>query len=452
MEPRRVIAALRTGWWLPLLGLIVGGGAALLVSHQQTPLYTSTTQFFVSTTITAPSAQVVQGNQYAVQRAPAYARLITGQDMAGRVIDRLKLDESTGELRSEIDANVVTNTGLIDVTVTDPSPKRARDIADAVGVEGNTMIAALESPSGASASPVKLTVTDQPSIASAPSSPATKRNVATGALLGLLVGAGIALARARPIHSVKDAQQAAELMDAPVLGHVVRDKALAKRHVIDDRDDDLAAENFRQLRNSLRWLDVENPPTVIMVSSAVPSEGTTTVVVNLALVLADAGRKVTVVDANLRKPNVSAYLGMTGGGGLSDILAGTADVTDVAERHGERDMWVIPAGSRPSNPGELLASSQMRSLLDKLRGDNDYVLIDAPPVLPVADSSGFAGYTDGVLFLVRYDSTLTRELGQATALLQRVRATVLGVLLNIVPPKALVTEPGNPGATGTDRA
>jgi receptor protein-tyrosine kinase len=341
---------------------------------------------------------------------------------------------------------------LIDVTVSDPSPKRARDIADAVATEVNSMVAALEAPTGGGAPPVKLTVTDRPAVASQASSPDTARNVATGGLLGLLVGAGIALARTRPIHSVKNTEQAAELMGAPVLGHVVRDDSLAKRHVIDDRDGGLAAENFRQLRNSLQWLDLENPPTVIMVSSAVPSEGTTTVVVNLALVLADAGRTVTVVDANLRKPNVSEYLGMTGGAGLSDILAGTADVTDVAERHGDREMWVIPAGSTPSNPGELLASSQMRSLIDKLRGDNDYVLIDAPPVLPVADSSGFAGYTDGVLFSVRYGSTLTGELHQASAILKRVRATVLGVLLNIVPPKALVTETGNPGATGTDRA
>jgi receptor protein-tyrosine kinase len=440
MDPTRMRVALRTGWWLPLVGLIVGGGVALLVSLLQTPLYTSTTRFLVSTTVSTPSPQVVQGNQYALQRAPAYARLITGQDMAGRVIDRLRLDTSAGELASEITANVATGTGLIDVTVSDPSAKRARDIADALGTEVTGMVAALETPTGGGAPPVKLTVTDRPAVASQASSPATARNVATGGLLGLVVGAGIALARARPIHSVKDAEQAAELMGAPVLGHVVRAKSLAKGHVVDDRDGDLAAENFRQLRNSVQWLDLEHPPTVIMVTSAGPSEGTTTAVVNLALVLADAGRKVTVVDANLRKPNVVEYLGMTGGAGLSSILAGTDDITDVAERHGERDLWVIPAGSAPSNPGELLASSQMRSLLDKLRGDNDYVLIDAPPVLPVADSSGFAGYTDGVLFIVRYGSTLTGELRQASALLQRVRATVLGVLLNIVPPEALVTE------------
>jgi capsular exopolysaccharide synthesis family protein len=446
-----MIAALRAGWWLPLVGLIVGGGAALIVSHQQTPLYTSNTQILASTTISEPSAQVVQGNQYAVQRAPAYAQLIRGSDLAGRVIDRLKLDMSPEELLSEIDAKVAAGTGLINVTVTDPSPKRTGDIAGAVGAEASTMVADLETPAPGGTPRVKLTVTARPAVASGASPLATARNVATGGVLGLLVGLGIALARTRPSHSVKNVEQAAELMGAPVLGHVVRDKSLAKRHVVDDRNGNLAAENFRQLRNSLQWLDPEHPPTVIMVTSAVPSEGTTTVVVNLALVLAEGGRKVTVVDANLRKPKVSEYLGMTAGAGLSDVLAGTADITDVAERHGDRDMWVIPAGTTQADPGELLSSSRMRSLIDKLRGDNDYVLIDAPPVLPVADSSGFAGYTDGVLFAVRHGSTLTGELRQSSALLARVRATVLGVLLNIVPVKALA-EVDDHGSALADRS
>src|SRR4051794_5520673 len=235
MEPRHMFAALRAGWWLPLVGLIVGGGAALIVSHQQTPLYTSNTQVIASTTIAEPSAQVLQGNQYAVQRAPAYAQLIRGSDLAGRVVDRLKLDMSPGELQGEIDAKVVADTGLINVTVTDPSPKRTRDIAGAVGAEASTMVAALETPTPGAAPRVQLTVTARPTVASRAGSSATARNVATGGLLGLLIGAGIALARTRHTHSVKNVEQAAELMGAPILGHVVRDKSLAKRHVIDDR-------------------------------------------------------------------------------------------------------------------------------------------------------------------------------------------------------------------------
>ena len=118
-----------------------------------------------------------------------------------------------------------------------------------------------------------------------------------------------------------------------------------------------------------------------MVSSALPSEGKTTAVVNLGLALADAGRRVTIVEADLRKPKVTRYLGMVGGVGLTNILAGTADLEEVVQRYGTGELSVIAAGPTPPNPGELLASSHMFSLLDKLRAANDFVLVDAPPLL-----------------------------------------------------------------------
>jgi receptor protein-tyrosine kinase len=173
-----------------------------------------------------------------------------------------------------------------------------------------------------------------------------------------------------------------------------------------------------------------------MVSSAVPSEGKTTVVVNLALALVDAGRKVTIIEADLRKPKVSRYLGMVGGVGLTNVLAGTAEVDEVIQTYGPDGLSVIAAGPTPPNPGELLASSHMFTLVDKLRGQNDFVLVDAPPLLPVADSSGLAVMMDGVLLSVRYGSTTKDQLRQAAATLDRVGAKTLGVILNIVPPNA----------------
>jgi capsular exopolysaccharide synthesis family protein len=439
MEPQQLIAALRANWWLPLVGLIVGGATALAVSLMQTPLYTSSTQFLVTTTTSesTPSGQALPGNP---QRAVAFAQLITGDGVAGRVVDRLGLDMSTQALQAEIEATPVEDTALVDVTVTDPSPERARDIADAVGPEVTAFVAELEAPQSGGVAPVELTVIDRPELPGAPTSPDTVRNVATGVVLGLLVGAVLAVARARPDRRVQNDEQAADLVGAPVLGHMVRDAALAKRHIIDGPGAGLAAENYRQLRNSLQWLEVDDPPSVIMVTSAVPSEGKTTTVVNLALVLADAGRKVAVVDADLRTSKITDYLGMAYGAGLSNVLSGTADLSAVVQRYDDREIWVIAAGPTPANPGELLATGEMRSLIDKLRGDYDYVLVDAPPVLSVADASGMARYTDGVLLVVRQGSTQVDELREAAAVLQRVRAMTLGVVLNMVPAKAVAKE------------
>ena len=172
-----------------------------------------------------------------------------------------------------------------------------------------------------------------------------------------------------------------------------------------------------------------------MISSALPSEGKTTAVVNLALALGDAGQRVTVVEADLRRPKVTRYLGLVGGVGLTNILAGSADIDDVVQTYRE-NVTVIAAGPIPPNPGELLASQHMSSLLDKLRGTSDFVLVDAPPLLPVADATGLAVYMDGVILSVRYGSTRKEQLQQAAALLERVGARTLGVVLNIVPPKA----------------
>jgi capsular exopolysaccharide synthesis family protein len=173
-----------------------------------------------------------------------------------------------------------------------------------------------------------------------------------------------------------------------------------------------------------------------MVSSALPGEGKTTVVVNLALALAEAGRKVTVVEADLRRPRITRYLGMVGGVGLTNILAGTAGVEDVTQHYGADGLDIIAAGPTPPNPSQLVASAAMAELLDKLRASNDFVLVDSPPILPVADSTGLAVIVDGVLLTVHYGSTRRDQLEQAAATIHRVGAKTLGVILNIVPPKA----------------
>ncbi|MGY1609582.1 polysaccharide biosynthesis tyrosine autokinase [Geodermatophilus sp. SYSU D00700] len=436
MDLRGVLAALRAAWWFPVAGLLMGGVAALLASILQTPLYTSTTQLFVSTTNSASPSDVFQGGQFSQQRVASYVELIQGEELAQRVIDQLDLDISPQDLTEEIAASASSETVLIDVTVTDPAPAQARRIAQVVGSEFITFVTELETPPGGSSSPVKVTVSQAPEVAEAPVSPQPGRNAALGLLAGALVGAAMAIVRRLMDRSVKAADEAADMSGAPVIGIVLQDDSLAKQHVIDRRTTNRTAEDYRQLRTNLQFLNVDEPPKVIMITSAVPSEGKTTAVVNLALALAESGRSVTVVEADLRRPKVTRYLGMVGGVGLSNILAGSADVDDVRQRYGNAQFYVIAAGPTPPNPAELLASTHMSGLLDKLRAENDFVLVDAPPLLPVADSTGLAVMMDGVLLSVRYGSTRKDQLQQAAAALTRVGARTLGIILNIVPPKA----------------
>jgi capsular exopolysaccharide synthesis family protein len=433
MTLREVLAALRAAWWLPVAGLLVGLAAALLVSLVQTPLYTSYIQFFVSTRDGSTTSDAYQGSQFSQERVTSYAQLLSGDELAGRVVERLDLDREPYEVSGQVAASAVADTVLIDVTVTDPSPEMAQRIAEAMGQEFPAYVDELETPDDGGVSPVTVAVTAQPQVPGSPTSPQTPRNVVLGALVGLLVGAGLAVLRARLDRSVKDPDETARLAGAPVIGTVLRDEVLDKQHTIDRVANSRTVEDYRQLRNNLQFLKVDEPPKVIMVTSAVPSEGKTTVVVNLGLALAETGRRVTIVEADLRKPKVTRYLGLVGGVGLTNLLAGSAEIDDVLQKHGAGDLYVIGAGPTPPNPGELLSSSHMFSLLDKLRTENDFVLVDAPPLLPVADSTGLAVYMDGVVLSVRYGSTRKEQLHQAAATLERVGASTLGVILNIVP-------------------
>ncbi|MCV2491118.1 polysaccharide biosynthesis tyrosine autokinase [Geodermatophilus sp. YIM 151500] len=434
---RDVLAALRAGWWLAVIGLLVGGLAALVVSLLMTPLYTAKTQLFVSTTDSSTTSAVFQGSQFSQERVTSYVQLLQGEELAARVADQLDLAVSPARLAGQVDVTTVPQTVLIDVRVTDASPQRAQQIAEAIGQQFPFLVSELETTTTAE-SPVRVSVVRGPELPTAPSSPRTVLNVVIGALVAGLVGAAAAIARAHLDRSVKKPEEAAEVAGAPVIGLVLRHPAVEANHVVDRARMSEMAEDYRHLRANLQFLDVDEPPKVIMVSSALPSEGKTTVVVNLALALAEAGRRVTVVEADLRRPRVSRYLGLVGGVGLTNILAGSADVEEVTQYYGEDGLAVIAAGPTPPNPSQLVASTSMAELLEKLRASNDFVLVDSPPILPVADTTGLSVLVDGVLLCVRYGNTRTDQLQQASAMLERVGAKTLGVILNIVPPRAEV--------------
>jgi capsular exopolysaccharide synthesis family protein len=437
VDLRKALAALRRMWWAVVAGAVLGGLAGAALGLLATPRYTTQTQFFVSTADSVSTSEVFQGSQFAQQRVASYAGLLEGEELAARVVDDLGLERSTASLQDAISVMPVPETVLIDVSVTDTSPARAQAIADALSSEFLDLVAELETPVGGTDSAVRVTVTDSPDLPAVASSPDVPRNVAAGVLGGLVLGALVALARDLADRSVTTSEEASALTGAPVVGVVVRDAALRSRRTGGGEvRSEHAAEGYRQVRTNLQFLDVDEPPKVIMVSSAVPAEGKTTAVVNLGLALARAGHRVTVVEADLRKPKVVDYLDLVDGVGLTNLLTGSAGIKDVVQRHGAEELSVIGAGPIPPNPGELLASSQMRAVLEKLRADNDFVLVDAPPLLPVADAVGLAAHTDGTLLSVRYGVTRREQVAAAAGRLERVGARTLGVLLNLVPPRA----------------
>ena len=159
------------------------------------------------------------------------------------------------------------------------------------------------------------------------------------------------------------------------------------------------------MRATLQFVDVDQPPRVIVVTSALPGEGKTTTAVNLAIALAQSSMKVCLVEADMRRPMASTMLGIDGSIGLSNVVAGQLDLDDSLLSWHRGLLKVLPAGTMPPDPSKLLGSKNMAAVLSRLRADFDYVVIDAPPVLPVSDALVLARSTDGAVLVsqVRQD-------------------------------------------------
>jgi succinoglycan biosynthesis transport protein ExoP len=195
----------------------------------------------------------------------------------------------------------------------------------------------------------------------------------------------------------------------------------------------LAAEAYRTIRTGILLSQAGEPPRTLLVTSAQSSEGKTTSSINLAASLASAGGRVVIIDADLRRPSVHKHFGLTSNSpGLVEVITGMAKVEDVAIRDVVKRVTLIPSGTIPPNPAELLGSLEMAGLIDELAQSFDYVIIDSPPILPVTDSVILSRYVDGVVLVVRGASTPRKVIKDAKDRLKVVGARFLGAILNDV--------------------
>jgi capsular exopolysaccharide synthesis family protein len=193
------------------------------------------------------------------------------------------------------------------------------------------------------------------------------------------------------------------------------------------------AESYRALRTSLLLSNLGTPPKVIMVTSARPQEGKTTTSINTAIVLAQKGVRVLLIDADLRRPSVHKTLGMGPRSGLSNVLTGSATLEHAITRSPIlSNLFILPAGTPPPNPAELLASSNMRDLLIDLRDKYDHIVIDTPPTLSVTDAVVLSQRMDAIILVIRSSQTTKQALRRSRDILMQVNAKITGVLLNAV--------------------
>lgn len=275
----------------------------------------------------------------------------------------------------------------------------------------------------------------------APTSPKPVRNVAAACVVGLMLGVGLAFLREQLDDSVtsrEDLRRA--LPHLPVLGSipvVERWRSEGRSVVLGSLEEATspAAEAFRALRTSVRFLGVQRPLRTIQVTSPSLGEGKTTVTANLAAVLAASGERVVIVDGDLRRPSVHRLFGLDNRIGLTSVFLEEASLDDALHRAPGTGFVVLPSGSIPPNPSELLSAKRMAELLFHLQERFDVVLVDSPPVLPVTDATVLAAWVEATLLVARAGVTTSTQLRQSVDLLRQIDAPIKGTILNQVQPE-----------------
>ncbi|HNN48240.1 MAG TPA: polysaccharide biosynthesis tyrosine autokinase [Marmoricola sp.] len=440
MELQDYLRVLRAHWKgvlaLTLAGLVV----AIAYNFTQPKIYAANASGFVSTGTSTNAAVGSVGDSLAKSRAASYVELAKGRKVAQIVIDKLGLNTTPDALIGQITVVQPPDTVTLQITARATTPAAAQQLADAWVQALSQGVEDIENPNREQGvDTIKVLPVEAAALPSAPVSPRTRFNMLIGLVAGFVFGMGYALIRNLLDRRLRDAEQVERMFQISVVGGVPDDKYFAHEDgergplaVLDGGSGSgrIVAESFRKMRTNLSYMDVDNPPRLIVVTSPRPNDGKSTVAANLAAAVAASGSPTLLLDGDLRRPTVTSYMGVVAGSGLTDVLVGSAEPDDVMQDAARiPQLKIMGAGQVPPNPSELLGSQAMRHLLLRL-AEEYIVIIDAPPLLPVTDAAILTRHADGALIVIRAGKTPDNELATALGNLSAVNARTLGVVLN----------------------
>jgi len=441
-----------------LLATLAAAGWTVL----QPKIYSSDSSGIVVTPGSDNVSLALAGDSLAKAKVKNYESVAKSRLVADRVIRALDLKTTADALLGSISVKVPLDTAEIRVTAQSTDPATAQRVADAWVNGLAAQVEAIETapptdaagqassgatpdagPQASAATAVRVLPLGKAVLPTSPTSPNAKLNLALGALVGLALGVAYALIRRHLDRRIRKAADIERLFGVPVIGTLPVDHRLDGKSTIVDAGTaaqlhdagGAMAEALRELRTNLSFLDVDQPPRIIVVTSSMQAEGKSTVTANLAVTMAAAGENVVVVDGDLRRPTLVDVFNLVPGVGVTDVLTGTADLADVLQPWGALpNLSVLGSGRIPPNPSELLGSRAMKNMLTTL-AKHAVVLIDAPPLLPVTDASVLSRAADGAILVIRTGRTTQEQLDQSLGNLEKVKGRVLGAVLNYVPTK-----------------
>lgn len=482
---RDALGVLRRRIWVILGCIVLVAGASLVFSLTQTKQYSSTSSLLFRD---PGFDQSLFGSQTFSNTDPAreaatnlnLVSLEAVADLTAAELDALGVDGD--DISSIVAVETEGASDVVSITATDPDPPFAADVANtfassyvkfrrdadrkkingAINLvqreynslspdaknsdEGETLqkqIGRLQALGALQTGNAEIVQTAEP--ATSPSIPKTGRNVAVGIFLGLLLGIGAALIIERLDRRLRDIPHLESVFDLPLLGNIPESDALRTGADITEVTGDLPvvdAESFRMLKTRLRYFNVDEEIKVVLATSAAPGDGKSTISWNLAGVAADTGGSAVLVEADFRRPTAARRHNLAPAPGLAELLTHQTDLESATQSvpvhavmgayDGAATLDVITSGSPPPNPANLLGSDEMKALLKTLGEKYDMVVIDAPPILVIADPIPLTRMVDGVILVARINKTTTDQARNLKKQLENLGAPLLGVVANRV--------------------
>lgn len=369
----------------------------------------------------ALTQNISQEYQAAVKREKYLSKIIAQQEKLVNVVSQKTIQYNI--LKREVDTNRSLYDGVL---------QRMKEAQVAAGLNASNIM-----------------VIDPAQVPNSPAKPRVILNLALGLILGLGLGIGLAFFQEYLDNTLKTPDEVESLLRLPSLGLIpsihLNGSSKSSEHGLTTlssgsngsyglalQKDPMAVEAFRSLRTSI-LLSASPIPKVLLVTSALPGEGKTTTTVNLGATLASLGSKVVIVDCDMRRPACHRAAGVKNSPGFVQCLTGRVNLSEaILPVPGITNLSMVPCGPVPPNPAEVLSSALTLELLRKLRAEFEYVLVDSPPILSVADTRILATMTDAVVLVTKAYETPFEVVRRARSLLYGAGARILGVALNDV--------------------
>ena len=430
LELRQLWGMLRKRWLialaLPLLAALATGAISLYVIN---PVYQASTTLIVgrkaSESALAATTQVF-GNSVLQQLIKNYSEIAKSHTVEKNVLKDLNLPLTVDELDKLITVEQVKTTDLLEIKVTNKNPVLAASIANTMAQEFSKAV------------PVdSVNIVDLADIPNTPIKPNKTKNVELAFLAGLIASISLVFLLEYMDNTVKTSSDVKKILGIPLLGLIAnyeksKQGKNANSLITLEQTKSPISESYRSIRTNLEFVSLDSVNQKILITSSGPHEGKSLTVANLAVSIAQSGKSVLVLDANMRDPIQHKLFGLDNGQGLSSALVQDRDYRDYIRETTVPGLMVLTGGPIPPNPAELVGSKHMKRLIEGASEQFDMVLIDTPPVIAVTDAAILAQKVDGVILVLASGKVNKDDAQTAKEHLDNVGVKILGAVLNKV--------------------